>query len=209
LIEHNRPGIHGGSSAMRGSGDAHGAPHHLIQSRVARLWLKELPYIVVLALTILGVAYTSVSHQPLIGYWEFLAVAVGLVCVTTGWLHIHDPKARFRMVWTQALHWLAFLAAMNIVLFANVQLTLTATATGLTLLMLLALGTFVAGVHVSWHICVLGITMGLLVPAIAWLTQSALLLVLILVALIGFSMTFWWRFSERHTAKATNEGPAG
>jgi hypothetical protein len=23
-------------------------------------------------------------------------VAIGLVCVTTGWLHIHDPKARFR-----------------------------------------------------------------------------------------------------------------
>jgi hypothetical protein len=50
------------------------------------------------------------------------------------------------MIWTQALHWLAFLVAMNIVLLANVQLTLTATATGLTLLMLLALGTFVAGV---------------------------------------------------------------
>jgi hypothetical protein len=35
-------------------------------------------------------------QQPLIGYWEFLAVAIGLVCVTTGWLYIHDPKARFR-----------------------------------------------------------------------------------------------------------------
>ena len=29
---------------------------------------------------------------PLIGYWEFLAVAIGFVCVTTGWLHIHDPS---------------------------------------------------------------------------------------------------------------------
>jgi hypothetical protein len=70
------------------------------------------------------------------------------------------------MIWTQALHWVAFLVAMNIVLLANVQLTLTATATGLTLLMLLALGTFVAGVHVSWQICVLGIVMGLLVARI-------------------------------------------
>ena len=79
----------------------------MAHSRVARFWLRELPYIAVLTVTILGVAYTSVSHQPLIGYWEFLAVATGLVCVTTGWLHIHDPKARFRMVWTQALHWLS------------------------------------------------------------------------------------------------------
>jgi hypothetical protein len=35
-------------------------------------------------------------QQPPIGYWEFLPVATGLVCVTTGCLHIHDPIARFR-----------------------------------------------------------------------------------------------------------------
>jgi hypothetical protein len=173
----------------------------LVHSRIARFWLRELPYVIVLGLTIFGVAYTSVSHQPLIGYWQFLAVAVGLVCVTTGWLHIHEPKARFRMIWTQAFHWVAFLVAMNIVLLANVQLTLTATATGLTLLMLLALGTFVAGVHVSWQICILGLVMGLLVPAIAWLTQSALMLLLTLVAILGIVMTFWWRFSERRARK--------
>src|ERR1700730_10669603 len=141
------------------------------------------------------------ARRPLVGYWQFLAVSVGLVCVTTGWLHIHDPKARLRMVWTQALHWIAFLVAMNIVLLANVQLTLTATSTGLTLLMLLALGTFVAGVHVSWQICVLGLIMGLLVPAIAWLTQSALLLLLSLVAILGLVMIFWWRFGDRHAPK--------
>ena len=51
--------------------EAQNAAGHLAHSRVARFWLKELPYIAVLALTILGVAYTSVSHQPLIGYWVF------------------------------------------------------------------------------------------------------------------------------------------
>jgi len=178
---------------------------HLVHSRVARFWLKELPYIAVLALTILGVAYTSVSQQPLIGYWVFLAVAIGLVCVTTGWLHIHDPNARFRMVWTQALHWLAFLIAMNIVLLPDVQRMLNAPVTGLALLMLLALGTFVAGVHVSWHICVLGIIMALCVPGIAWLEESALLLVLGVVALIGIGMTFWWRLSARHTTTVPGE----
>ncbi|MFZ3326620.1 MAG: hypothetical protein WA231_12300 [Methylocella sp.] len=181
------------------------AAGHLAHSRVARFWLKELPYIAVLALTILGVAYTSMSQQPLIGYWVFLAVAIGLVCVTTGWLHIHDPKARFRMVWTQALHWLAFLIAMKIVLLPEVQRMLNAPATGLALLMLLALGTFVAGVHVSWHICALGIAMALFVPAIAWLAESSLFLVLVAVALIGVGMTFWWRLSGGHTSTVPGE----
>jgi hypothetical protein len=71
--------------------------------------------------------------------------------------------------------------------------------------MLLALGTFVAGVHVSWHICALGIATALFVPAIAWLTESALFLVLGAVALIGVGMTFWWRLSDRRISKVPSE----
>ena len=75
--------------------EAQNAAGHLAHSWVARFWLKELPYIAVLALTILGVAYTSVSQQPLIGYWVFLAVAIGLVCVTTGWFTFTTPMLDF------------------------------------------------------------------------------------------------------------------
>jgi hypothetical protein len=171
---------------------AEAGEHPLVHSRAARLFLKELPYLIVLALTILGVAYTSVSHQPLIGFWEFLALAMGIVCISTGWLHAHSREARFRVLWTQALHWLAFLVAMNIVLLPAVHIMLSAPATGLTLLMLLALGTFVAGIHVSWEISALGVVMALLVPAIAWLTQNALFLLLALVALFGIALMFWW-----------------
>jgi hypothetical protein len=185
---------------------ANSAEPPLAHSRMARLWLKELPYIIVLVLTILGVAYTSISHQPLIGYWEFLTLAMGAVCIGTGWFHTHGKEARFRMLWTQALHWLAFLVAMNIVVLSDVERLLTAPGTGLALLMLLALGTFVAGVHVSWQICVLGITMALAVPAIAWLTEYALFLVLIVVALAGIGMTFLWRQSDESGSKLPASG---
>jgi hypothetical protein len=94
-------------------------------------------------------------------------------------------------------------------LLPDVQAMLTAPATGLSLLMLLALGTFVAGVHVSWHICALGIVMTLFVPAIAWLTESSLFLVFGVVALIGVGMTFWWRLSDWHTWKVPGEEPPG
>jgi hypothetical protein len=177
------------------------AEHPLVHSRMARLWLKELPYIIVLVLTLLGVAYTSISHQPLIGYWEFLALAMGVVCIGTGWLHTHTNEARFRMVWTQVLHWVAFLVAMNIIVLSDVQKLLTAPGTGLALLMLLALGTFVAGVHISWQICILGLIMALLVPAIAWLTSYALFLTLGGAALVGIAVTFFWRHSEAGTSK--------
>jgi hypothetical protein len=50
----------------------------------ANIWLRELPYAVVLILTLLGVAYTS-SKRPTTGYWEFLVPVTGVVCIWSGW----------------------------------------------------------------------------------------------------------------------------
>ncbi len=114
----------------------------------ASFWLRELPYAAVLVLTILGIAYTSYSKQSIVAYWEFLAPLIALVCVGSGWRHAHDKEARLRLIWTQALHWFAFLVTMNLVLLPGVQRIMNANASGLAILMLLALGTFTAGVHI-------------------------------------------------------------
>jgi hypothetical protein len=157
-----------------------------------------LPQIAVLVLTILGVAYTSVAKRPLIGYWEMLGVITGAVCVISGWPHARTRDARVQLIWTQGLHWLAFLVAMNLVLVSDVQRMLNADATGLAILLLLALGTFVAGVHtLSWQTCVLGLAMALGVPAIAWVEESALILLLCVVALVGIGGAFLWFHRRR------------
>jgi hypothetical protein len=174
-------------------------------ARGGSLLLRELPYLVVLAMTMIGVAYTSASRQPLILYWEVLALTVFAVCIFAGWRHTEGRDARIRMLWTQALHWGAFLAAMNIVLLPGVQRVLTATSTGITLLMLLALGTFVAGVHLSLRISLLGLTMALAVPAIAWLKQSALFLLLATIALVAIALAVWWIRSGARMARADLE----
>ena len=70
---------------------------------------RQLPFLAILALAIGGVAYTNISQRPLVGYWEFLAIAMGIVCVVTQWSELEDKQARFRLMWTQALHWLAVL----------------------------------------------------------------------------------------------------
>jgi hypothetical protein len=160
--------------------------------------LRELPYVVVLALTLFGVAYASFSRQSMVGYWEFLAPLIGLLCVVLAWPHAPDRAARFRLIWTQALHWLAFLVAMNLLLLSGVASLLSADATGLTILTLLALGTFVAGVHIqAWQICVLGMIMALGVPAIAWIERSALMLLLVVVALAAIGAALWWGASGK------------
>lgn len=157
-------------------------------------WVRrKAPYLAVLALALLGVAYTSLLDRPLYGYWEFLGVAIGVACVAIGWRETQDRRARFEIARIQALHWAAFLVAMNIVLWPSVNTFLNAPATGLALLLLLALGTFVAGIHVSADIAILGVAMAIAVPAIAWFKQAALFLVLAAVAVAAVGVALWSR----------------
>lgn len=160
-------------------------------------WIRELPFSLVLILTLLGVGYTSLLKQPIMGYWQLLAPAIGLVCVGSGWSGANDTNARIRLIATQALHWAAFLIVMNMILLPSVQTILNANATGLAVLMLLALGTFTAGVHIlSWQICLLGIIMALCVPAAAWIEASALIVALISMAALGVGVVLWWHWHE-------------
>jgi hypothetical protein len=47
--------------------------------------LSELPYVAALGLALVGVAYTNFIGQQINGFWEFLALAMGLVRVVTAW----------------------------------------------------------------------------------------------------------------------------
>ena len=159
--------------------------------RLEFLW-RQAPYLAALALAVAGVAYTNFAHQPLTGYWEFLAVAMAVMCIVTQWEEAPERSSRVRLISTQALHWAAVLVAMNIVVLSRVQSMLPAPALRLMLLTLLALGTFLAGVNfLSLQICFLGLAMGLAVPAIAWLTQSFLFLLLAFILIAGLGVAFW------------------
>lgn len=157
-------------------------------------WLRELPYLAILALTAVGVAYVSMTRQPMVHYWDALALFIAAVCIVVGWQNVTGRAQRWRVVWTQVLHWGAFLVAMNMVFLPSVQALLNSDSTGLLVLFQLALGTFVAGVHTaSLKLCVNGIAMALMVPAIAWLDRSALMMTLVATVVIAAAIMVLWR----------------
>ncbi len=181
------------TSADSGSQAPRSAAPHV--SRRRSLYLKELPFSAVLILTTLGVAYTSVSRTPIVRYWELLAPLIALVCIGSGWEIARDKGERLKLIWTQVLHWLAFLVVMNLLLLPSVQKTFTANATGLAVFGLLALGTFTAGLQVmSWQVCCLGVAMALAVPAIAWVENSALIVVVVVAVALAIAAVVWWHW---------------
>lgn len=174
----------------------HAAPVH--RPLHASFWIRELPFSLVLLLTLGGVAYTSFSKHPILIYWEILAPIIALVCVWYGWPATGDNAARFRLIGTQILHWLAFLLVMNMMFLPHVQRIFTASSTGLAIFTLLALGTFTAGVHIlSWQVCLLGLIMAFGIPAIAWIENSALLLILVAAVVVGIGVVVWRHFRAR------------
>ena len=178
-------------------------------------WVRDLPFCLVLALIVIGVAYTSFSNQPIVGYWELLVPLIGLLCIGAGWHHASDSTSRWKLIATQGLHWLAFLVVMNLMLLPGVQRQFNAISTGMAIFTLLTLGTFTAGVHVlSWHVCLLGLIMAFGIPAIAWIQNSALFAVLVGAAIFALAAVAWWRWRERkltwkaaHSSRSEGAGP--
>ncbi|MGA2638458.1 hypothetical protein [Methylocella sp.] len=157
-------------------------------------WLRELPYLVVLGLTLIGVGLTTVSRAPPTGYWEFMALVMCVVTISTAWAETSGRNARLRLIVTQALHWTSFLVAMNLTLLPSVQRLLNPEATGVTALLLLALGALTAGINIlSWQIAFIGVVLAVSVPLKAWLQQGAVVVVLgLIVALVGLAIVYSW-----------------
>ncbi len=94
---------------------------------------------------------------------------------------------------TQALHWLAFLGAMSLMFMPEVRGVVNDNAMSLALLILLALGTFVAGVHARvWRICLVGAFLALAVPVVAWVQDSAMFLLVASILVIVVAAAFLW-----------------
>ena len=154
--------------------------------------LRDLPYAAMLGLAVGGIVLTSFRGATYV-YWMTLAPVYALISIISGWPKLDTGAERMKLVMTQALHWLAFLGAMWLMFLPEVRGVVNDNATALTLLILLALGTFVAGVHAGvWRICAVGVFLALAVPAVAWIQESVMLLLVgaLLLAAVGFA--FWW-----------------
>ncbi len=148
--------------------------------------VRDWPYLAMLALALFGVAYTSIARQAMTTYWIALAPCFAVICVITRWRDAANKDQHWKLIKTEALHWLAVVVAMCLVFVSAVKQMMSSDASALMILTLLALGTFTAGVHIgAWRICLVGIVLAVMVPAIAWLEQATLLLFLAAIVILS------------------------
>jgi hypothetical protein len=147
---------------------------------------KELPYIVMLALALVGIAYTDLLPGVSMWYWQVLAVVFGVICIMTEWPRTPgEGRARLQLIVRQALHWGGFLWGMRLLFLPVMQKNLNAEITGLILMYMLAFSTFLAGIYIDWRLSVLAVFLGIGVLAIAFVDQASALMTVLAVVVLG------------------------
>ena len=116
-----------------------------------------------------------------------------LISVIEGWSHFHTRRERLGLAYRIVAIWLAVLLCIYLLYSSSVQGVLNANASSLAMMVLLALGTFAAGVQARvWQICCVGGLLFLTVPGVGWLDQSPLLLAVAVVAVVLLGGLVWW-----------------
>ena len=166
-------------------------------STLRALLRDEWPYLVVLALALLGIAVGTVLRTPMTIYWIVIAPLIGAICVYTQWRNLPSGSERLRMARAQALHWIAVLVAMHLMFVTDVARMMQPEASALAALVLLSLGTFTAGLQLAaWRFCLIGAIMAVSVPGIAWLGRTALLWLLAALLIVAVAAPIVWNLRK-------------
>jgi hypothetical protein len=162
------------------------------------------PYFTMLILGVFGVALTSFVRPAVTTFWLILCPVFGIICVAARWREVDGREAQWLLIRQQVIHWLAIMFAISLVFVSEVKQMMNADASALMVMTILALGTFIAGNYSSggWRISLVGFLLALGVPAVAWLEESTLLLVLVGGVLIGLAVLVFSHYARHGKSEA-------
>lgn len=154
----------------------------------------EALFVLLVGLAIAGIGVTTFSKQYGFHFWVAMVPLVGGVSAFFAWIRARargeSPAGALR---AQAFHWLGTLAALWLVFLLQSAGQIQRDALGLVALATLALATFLAGVHGDWRLCGVGILLGGIVAAGAYVQQFAWVVIVPALALAAVGVVVWQR----------------
>jgi hypothetical protein len=144
--------------------------------------------IAMLLLAFVGIGASDVSGAGSQAYWSLLAIGFAVASFAMAWVHAGEGFHWSRSIGRMAVHWIGVLAAIELVYVFIASGRVANANIGLVNGVILALGTFLAGVHANWRLMVIGAALGLATAVVAYLEQY--LWVLFTVALLALAAIF-------------------
>jgi hypothetical protein len=163
-------------------------------------------------LALLGVGLTTTSSAFASSYWVCLVPIYGLLCIGTAWIRATEERQLDRaVVVRQVLHWLAIGVALGLDFYIRGTGEETGVAAGLNALLVLALGCFLAGIHLEWPFALVGVLLTAALVVVAKADQYLWLIFLIGGVTIAVMLVLRWLIHKpapRHKKAAAPESVA-
>jgi hypothetical protein len=186
------------------------APRDDYRSRyaVARSWrFPSVIVVIMVVLAMVGVALTSAKNDMASRYWMALVPIYGVLCVATAWDRgRRDPGFRTPGVLSQVFHWLGIAAALWLGFFVRRSGEETLTAASDNSLLLLALGCFLAGVHLEWLFAVVGLLLMMALVIVIAAEQYVWLIFVVSAVVVAAMVVVARLVAKSHKVKSGSEG---
>jgi len=163
-----------------------------------------LIFAILMFLSILGVGITDASVRMSHWYWTAMVPVFFGFCLYLEWQASLNTEESIRsIVLKQLQHWLGLLAGFYLAFFLRGMGSLDNQSTGLVLLLLLAVGTFMAGVTTGWLFRLLGIFLGLCLILVAYIENY----IAVIIALSVFMLVLYRFLTKSTLLVADNDYP--
>lgn len=177
-----------------------GAGGHLGAATMARFGagVSRADFWIFVVLLVLAIGGSAVSQAEEAGgryYWSVLVLVYAAASIGRSWF---QAKGQGGPVWdmirTQVFHWFGTLVAIQIVLFFESDGITDRAPAAVFSLLLLALSTFLAGVHFNWTFLLLGCILAATAIGLGIADQISIYLVTIPLALLALFIVYRRKF---------------
>jgi hypothetical protein len=177
---------------------------------LSRLWVVGTAVAVGMALlALLGVGLTTSSAAIAPTYWICLVPIYGAACIALAWARGRQPG---KLAWSEAgrqvLHWAGIAIALGLDFLIRGTGEESGVAAGMNALLLLALGCFLAGVHLEWRFALVGVLLLLALVIVTKADQYLWLIFVIGAVTIAFMIALRWLLAKAHARKSLAARPS-
>jgi hypothetical protein len=165
---------------------------------LSRSWkVASVVGIIMIVLALLGVGLTTTSPAAAHAFWIALVPVYGALCVGTAWERSRlDPRIT-PSVFRQVLHWVGIAIAIGMDFIISGTGEETRTASGYNALLLLALGCYLAGVHLEWLFAIVGVLLTLTLIIVVKAQQYVWLIFVAGALAVAAMVLFRWFLGKR------------
>ena len=157
------------------------------KSLLKRLFgIYEIILSVLILLSIIGIGITDFSPGDSHRYWFAMVPVFAGACLILEWSRARGKGQKWTtIVRTQLLLWLGLLLAVRLTYLLLQTGRLDNENTGLVILLLLALTTFFAGIHLGWRLFIVGIFLGVALIGAAYLEEFVWMFLILAIVVVA------------------------